>query len=232
MSGNPAKTKKSAYRLLIEQRRAEVERLWGLEYTIEETAREMKICERTVKNYREKTFDLFRERQLMHREQRVVIRARELEIIKREAMRDRQKALDAYEISKEPDETIEITREVDGSIKEPSKIKERGQAAGDSRFLVIANKCLETYGKANAELRKLYGDDTPTTDEHVHVHAHAHQHQIAVVEDERWYGNDAHSKSTEAAAAPIAGLIESVAVQGGGLRPTVGKNGNGSAHGH
>lgn len=137
-SGNPAKTKKSLLKLEREKRRAEVERLWSEGYTVEGTAAELKVCPRTIKNDRERTLAIWKDRQLSTRAKRVLLREQELELIKREAIAAWFR----------PEEEILIEKTPDGQIAS-IKIKEKGQ---NGRFLEIALK-------ANDELRKLHGDN-------------------------------------------------------------------------
>lgn len=219
-------------RLKIERRLVEVERLWESELTIEEAARQLKVSPRTIRVDRKTLFERYKESQLQTHDDRVVHRTRELKIVMREAMKDREEAKAAYFRAQEPKETITVTKDALGNL-ETTVIKEEGQN-GDPKYLALAEKALEIYMRANAELRKLYGDNVQQTDEHEHLHLHAHNHQqtVVVVEDERWYGNDAHGKSAEATAASSQRVIEPSEIQGGGLRTTMGKNGNGAANGH
>jgi hypothetical protein len=46
--------------------------------------------------------------------------------------------------------------------------------------------------------------------------------KVTVLEDEGWYGNDAHHKAAESAAPSIAGAVESGEAEGGSVRETVG----------
>ena len=52
--------------------------------------------------------------------------------------------------------------------------------------------------------------------------------RVSVIEDENWYGNKAHDKAAQSAAASNSGVIEPGPPQGGGLRPALGEDGDGT----
>lgn len=55
---------------------------------------------------------------------------------------------------------------------------------------------------------------------------------VTIVEDENWYGNDAHDKAAQGIASSVRSAAESSTVQGSGLRPALGQNGNGANGSH
>lgn len=56
----------------------------------------------------------------------------------------------------------------------------------------------------------------------IHVHT-----IVCVIEDESWYGNEAHNKASETIESPNSHSAIAVEVQGGGLRPSLGEDGDG-----
>ncbi|MCI0361720.1 MAG: hypothetical protein L0211_24815 [Planctomycetaceae bacterium] len=50
---------------------------------------------------------------------------------------------------------------------------------------------------------------------------------VTVVEDEKWYGNNAHDKAAKGVASSTRSVIEPSEVQGGGMRAAMGQNGHG-----
>jgi hypothetical protein len=64
---------------------------------------------------------------------------------------------------------------------------------------------------------------------------HEHEVRITVVEDDHWYGNEAHARANGSSATRVASsgsnLVIPGTVQGGDVRSEVGKNGHGS-NGH
>lgn len=114
-------------------------------------------------------------------------------------------------------------------------VKQMGKTLkdGTERGQIGAAKVLLTADGANlkrAELElKAEELENPQTEQHEHEHKHSHV--VVIVEDEGWYGNDAHAKAAQSAATPIAGPDQPSEVQGGGLRPEVGQNGHGSTNG-
>lgn len=61
------------------------------------------------------------------------------------------------------------------------------------------------------------------------VNVHSHEHRVAIVEDDGWYGNViTNDQAAQAPAPSIAGPVVSGAVQGGGMRQTLGQDGDGT----
>lgn len=115
-----------------------------------------------------------------------------------------------------------------GAITEQEKTR-KGQS-GDSAFLA-------RMAEAVKGIRELWAlDEAPLGGKlpgglQVNVNGEC---RIVVVEDEHWYGNNAHDRAiaSQAAGAPIAGADVAGSVQGSSLRPPLGQNGSGSNGSH
>lgn len=239
-SGNPARTKKAVIRLRKEQRLVDVERLWADGKTIDESAVILKVAPRTIRDDRQILFERFKQSQLLTQTERRLKRAWELEcVIIPGHLRIYQIAMADYEKTRDnPKETTTLQRSADGASA-GSTIKEESRV-GDPRFLAIADKAMESVRKAQTELRRMFGDDVQPSDNHesnttVQIGIQNNTTvKIGVIEDERWYGNDAHADNhpPKTTVSSIAGIAQSSPIQGDSVRPAVGQNGNGTVHGH
>jgi hypothetical protein len=209
-SGNPAKTKSAMKRMEIIARQNRVAELRLQGYSTAAIAEKLGICERQAKYDSQRVSQRWRESSIRNWDELIEIERLRLERI-------HQLAEEGYERSLQPKESVTVEKGESGGV-ESTKLKEEGQA-GDPQFLQVMIRASESR-------RKLLGLDKPIANEHehLHVHAHAHQHELKVVEDEKWYGNDAHDQVAEAAKSPIAGVIESSPVQGGGVRTEMGQD--------
>jgi hypothetical protein len=160
-TGHPVRTRKAAKRLQIIARRNRVAEFY-IRGTISlvALAKQLGVSERLVKLDLQHIRQQWRESAVRNFDEHIEIERLRLEKIS-------QEALDAWDRSQEPGETVTVTKDASGKVTSTT-IKEE-ERVGDGRFLEIA-------AKASEGRRKLLGLDTPIQKQHQHAHAHAHVH--------------------------------------------------------